>query len=524
MRSSLSLQRSLFAHQRRQIEKQLQGVSPAFRKYEQRYLDATKRFSRRLSLGEVHDRVRDRDLVYVGDYHTLRQAQSTFLEIARAAVESGRPVVLGLEFVERRFQPVVDEYLSGALTDTAFLEQIGHPYVGPFDIWPGFKPIFSFARQKKLEIIALDSRPRARNTLLARDKVAAKVLARRSQAADRPLILVLVGQFHIAPKHLPAQVDGLLPKGARRRLIVYQNAERLWWKLLAQGGPGDTPAVEVSASEVCVFSASPVACQGSFLDYVNAEAGDASIEEAALTDTVLHLAKSMARAVGVPLPLRRRQVLVLGLGQVSAIEQLLARSKTSRQEAGAIRRTLHSKQSAYLPTEGIVWLAGRSLNHASAAATQLVRHHALGRTLVKRRASDRFWRACLEESLTFLGTRLLNPARGVTSVERWVEHFQTGDEELRRAAAFVLAAWSPDEEHGALRVGVLPRESDPLFETVTAGVGALLGGALADALLKLDLPSTTLRRLFTDPFENPRASFRALRASVTTRRTETQEA
>src|SRR4051812_32159461 len=50
MRSSLSLQRSLFKHQARQIARQVQGASPHFRAYQRRYEAATRGYRKIIPL------------------------------------------------------------------------------------------------------------------------------------------------------------------------------------------------------------------------------------------------------------------------------------------------------------------------------------------------------------------------------------------------------------------------------------------------------------------------------------------
>src|SRR3990167_3379682 len=81
MRSSLSLQRSLFKHQARQIAQQVQGGSPHFRAYQRRYEAATRRYRKAIDLTEVDARIARADLVYVGDYHTLRMAEQAYLAL-----------------------------------------------------------------------------------------------------------------------------------------------------------------------------------------------------------------------------------------------------------------------------------------------------------------------------------------------------------------------------------------------------------------------------------------------------------
>src|SRR4051812_40006275 len=147
MRASLSLQQSLYRRQQQKIRQLVVGVSPAFRRYESEYRRATQSFRRTLGLSEVHQQLREADVVYVGDYHTLKAAQQGYLELLTAAVASGRRVVVALELVEGKHQAQVEALIAGRIKSATFLDRIGHPYRGAFDVWPHFEPIFNFARE-----------------------------------------------------------------------------------------------------------------------------------------------------------------------------------------------------------------------------------------------------------------------------------------------------------------------------------------------------------------------------------------
>ena len=216
MRTSLTLQLSLFRSQKALIARAVEGGSPAFRAYEARYRRRTSTYQRAISLAQVHASVAEADVVYVGDYHTLRSAQGNYLRLAEEACRTGRRVVLALEFVEGRHQDALDLFMSGKLGERAFLTRIEHPYHGGFDIWPGFAPILAFAREKGLEVVAIDKRASGPKSLERRDAYAASRIAAVARADDRPLVLALVGQFHVAPPHLPAEVQRRLGSVERR--------------------------------------------------------------------------------------------------------------------------------------------------------------------------------------------------------------------------------------------------------------------------------------------------------------------
>ncbi len=511
MRSSLSLQRSLYEHQARQLAQQVQTASPRFRAYQRRYETATKRYRRALELSDVDARVAKADLVYVGDYHTLRMAQQAYLALTKNAVKSGRRVVLALEFVETKHQATLDAFLAGKLSEKTFLLRIGHPYRGPFDIWPGFAPILAFAREQHLQVVAIDRRASGPRSLELRDQGAAKPISRAAKAADRPLVLVLMGQYHVAPMHLPKQVDALLGDVERESLVVYQNAEGVYWALARRNLVERTRAVEVSANEVCLVNSSPVVCQRSFLDYVEAEAGDAPIDEPGMALTFRHLARDIARFTGLKLGRAIDEVLVLGPGDFDALSRISKRARFTKVELKHLERHVLSLESAWIPRARAVWLASMSLNHAAEEAAHFVRHCCVGDAMERARPrEDAFWARCLEEALGFFGSRLVNPKRRCVTLDEWAWQFKNDRGELKRAAAFTLAISTALRDDVRAAQALIPVDDDELLNGVSHALGYLLGDALAVAFARKRWSPTDVRALFRDRFDDPAVTFAAL--------------
>lgn len=511
MRSSLSLQRSLFQHQARQIARQVQGASPRFRAYQRRYETATRRFRRAIELSEVDARVARADLVYVGDYHTLRMAQQAYLALLKSALNGGRRVVLALEFVETRHQATLDAFVAGKLSEKTFLSRIGHPYRGPFDIWPGFAPILELARREKLEVLAIDRRAIGPRSLELRDEAAARPIARAARAADRPLVLVLVGQFHVAPCHLPRRVEALLGPHRREALVVYQNAEGVYWSLARTGRVETTRAVQISQRELCLVNTPPVVCQRSFLDYVEAEAGDAPIDESGIALTFRHLARDIGRFTGLKVGTAADQVLVFSAGDFDVLARLQKRARFTSAEVRHLEQHVLSLESAWIPRARAVWLASLSLNHAAEEAAHFVRHLCVGEAMERpRSAPEAFWARCLEEALGFFGSRLVNPKRRCTQLDEWTWHFESGSGELKRVAAFTLAISTALGEDVAAAQKMVPLSSTSLLHGVSHALGYLLGDALAQAFARKAISAADVRALFRDPFEEPAITFAAL--------------
>lgn len=515
MRASLSLQQTLYRRQQQKIRQLVVGASDAFRRYEGEYRRATQGFRRRLDVGDVHAQLQAADVVYVGDYHTLRAAQQGYVDLVTAAIATGRRVVVALEFVEGKHQAVVDAFVAGKLKAKAFLDRIGHPYRGAFDVWPHFEPIFTLARAEKLKVAAIDRRAQGSRSLQIRDGYAAKKIAALARADDRPLVLVLMGQFHVAPGHLPVRVKRALGASApRKHLVVYQNAEGVYWALAREGRADTTRAVEVRPGELCLVSSSPVVCQQSFLDYVEAEVGDAPIEERGATAAFRQMAKVIGGLVGVDVARALAEVEVITPGALRTWEGLRKRGGFTAAELAALERHVLSRESAYVPRAKVAYLASLSLNHAAEEAAHFVRHVCVGAAMdAPRPRGDAFFARCLEEALGFFGSRLVNGARRCTQLGEWSALFARGTAEQKKIAAFVLALKASEADEPADALRLVPAD-DRLFHAVSHALGYLLGEALFRAFDSGRIHAVEIRGLFADPFRLAAERYFALSARL----------
>ncbi len=509
MRASLSLHFSLFKRQQAQISRAVEGHSAAFQAYERRYRKLTRTYHRVISRSEVRAQLGAADVVYVGDYHTLRQAQQSYLELVEEAISTGRPVVLAIEFVEGRFQAVLDGYLKGKLTDKAFLKGIGHAYSGGFDIWPGFKPLLDLARKQGLQVVAIDRRARGSRALALRDDYAARRIAAVAKSPLRPLVMVLMGQFHVAPCHLPSRVRATLGEGCERRhLVVYQNCEGIYWRLARQGEVDQAEAVELRPGELCLINTSPVVCQQTFLDYLEAESGDEQLAESGAAGRFQEMAGLIARFAGVEVGEALAGVEVGTVADLDFLTRAKLRGRFSRKELGAIRKQMLERESYYIPRARMAYLATLSVNHAAEEAAHFVRHCCVGEAMyAPRRPSDAFYARCLEEALGFFGSKLLNPRRHCVGVPEWAERFTAARGEERQIAAFVLAHKAAESE-GAEEAGkLLPLKEERLFHAVSHGLGYMLGEALFRGFDQGKVSKVWIRELFHDPLSQPRALY-----------------
>ncbi len=104
----------------------------------------------RVSLDEALARIAKADVVFIGENHDHR-AGHEFERVVLDYVSTHRKkTVLALEMFERDLQLVVDEYLAGHITETAFLAA-SRP-------WPAYKtdyrPLVELCKERRLPVVA----------------------------------------------------------------------------------------------------------------------------------------------------------------------------------------------------------------------------------------------------------------------------------------------------------------------------------------------------------------------------------
>ncbi|QRK05722.1 ChaN family lipoprotein [Archangium violaceum] len=507
MRASLALHLALFRRQKAQIARAVEGQSAAFRSYEARYRRRTSEYRRILPASAVSQQVQAADVVYVGDYHTLPLAQETYLELVEGVREAGRRLVLALECVEGRHQSYVEAFLAGRLSERSLLARLGHGTSQ--GAWSGVRTLLAYAKRHRLQVVGIDRRAQGKRSLELRDAYAAERIARAVRAEDRPRVMVLVGQYHVAPCHLPAQVERALGEGhGLRGLVVYQNAEGVYWRLAREGKVGMSQAVELPDGALCLLNASPVVCQQSFLDYLEAESGDSPLRERSAAERFREMASLIGRLAGVPVGRWLDEVEVVTAADEDALVRIQQRGRFTQGELLQLRRHILSRESCYIPRARTAYLASLSLNHAAEEAAHFVRHCAVGDAMeAPRRASDAFYARCLEEALGFFGSKLVNPRRGCVGPGEWALRFAQARGVERQIAAFVLAHKAAEVEVPDEAVKLLPLRKDRLFHGVSHALGYLLGDALYRGFDGDQVDRAELRALFRDPLEDPRATY-----------------
>lgn len=499
----VDLHRAIFRANQQRINESVVGYTKAFQQYEREYARSVRRYQRRANSAELDRAIAGASVIYVGDYHTLAQAQRAFLRVLRR-VPTDRPLTVALEFVQGRHQKAVNAYLEGRLGDDAFLRAIDHISHWVFGGWASFKPIFELCRERGARIIGIDTLGHgpAGESLESRDRYAARRISRVLRDTPDTTVAVLVGELHLAPSHLPKHVDEMLAHHelTAKRLILFQNCQEIYWQLEQRGLEHEVDLVRIATDQYCMMNTPPIVCQQSFLNWLDLDCDMPQIEAPEIN--FKEYARLIATFFDLPIRDELDEVELATVIDLSFLARLRRRGDFSAGDIRKIRRQILRSESLYIPRARMVYLGNLSVNHAAEEATHFLRHVCAGSPEPKM-LLDAFYIHCFEETLGFLGSKLINHKRkgpSTASLEQQARSRTTPKRE-RQMARLVL-------KHLRMETGVRVRgmsevyECDAdMFNAVTHILGYRLGDRLYYGLVSGELTKQEIRQRFFDTFE-----------------------
>src|SRR5208282_4240538 len=421
--------------------------------------------------------------------------------------------------------------------------------------WTPFYELLSAARDHGASICGLDCMPREDlRKIGARDRHAAdKIAALRRQHPDT-LIVVLFGESHLAPQHLPALLQQRLP--AEPMLIVLQNVDALYWH--AAGEARDhVEAVEVRnelrnggrENVLCVFNATPLEKYENYrlcLDRWGRSDHDRSAPD--FGPTLYNLIDGMVRFLGInqysPHNTTQPRLLVDLMPEVHSrssdalLRRLLSRKGFTAERRRSLLRQVRERGSVYLTPINAVYVRQFRMTSAAEDATRFLHQACRGLPnfangkVTETRVSpgarpldrdDAFYATVVEHALAFFGSRILYPARPALRDADLAELFDVTREDLELQASLPFAdavdALDFLTQHRAedLRCSQAPACNGRKYEYIAEQLGYLTGNDLYDAYLEGRLTTAALRKLFLAHIELPgaaRESYVQLRARL----------
>ena len=108
---------------------------------------------------EIVDRVSQEDVVYLGENHDSPEIHQQQLEIItqlQVSADSEPEMAIAWEMFQRPFQPMLDRYLAGIITEQQLREQTEYDMRWGFD-WEFYAPILRYAKEQQISLIAMNT-------------------------------------------------------------------------------------------------------------------------------------------------------------------------------------------------------------------------------------------------------------------------------------------------------------------------------------------------------------------------------
>ncbi len=398
---------------------------PYVARYGREYLRDLRQYEKVATRTELIRKALSVDVVYHGDYHTLRHSQRAILAMLQALADK-RPVVLCLEMFHAEDQRWLDLYQAGQIEEADFLRRIRYAEKWAYNFNP-WRVLLHFCREKNIRVLGINAlSPPGPHALRWRDKASARVVARGLLRFAPALLYVVDGDYHIAPQHLPKEVDRLLmPMGVEpKRLLIYQNVENLYWQL-AQAGQEEAAILKIDESRYCLMNTVPATKLQSYLDWLEyAEDGYFPVKgqwAELWGDNYLVNIQSMIRDLEALLKVEIPKGVLDKLTVFSSrnldfadrvkSDKRLAphwprlREKLGREE-GFLLEFGREKQTQYW-----IYLPNASINQAAEEAAHFVHAALRGPMQIPGNALDAFYQTAMTEALGFFGSKLVNEKR-----------------------------------------------------------------------------------------------------------------
>lgn len=509
----IKIQRSMYDKLKEHASNMFGGLSLELKQYFHQYQKEFAGFSQLSTKRELLLQVLKSDVIFCGDYHTLSQAQRTVIRLLRDSIRvfkrKKRRVVLALEMLTPQHDALVKKFLQGKISEENFLDAIGFEVNWGFP-WEHYKPLFDFAREHKLEIRGINHKAsRKKVSLKERDEFSARVICETLLKDPKVCVFVLIGDLHLAKKHLPLELDKALKakKRTRKKIIIHQNLEKIYWQLVEQGIESFVDVVQLEPSVFCVMNTPPWVKLKSHLNWTElvAEAGSLSpltaaaqaFDEIDYSHEVQDLTDMVGKFLGMEVP-RLDNFQILGPLDL----ELLKKQPLNCKYAKVFK-------SHFIPGKNIIFLNSLSLNHV-AAQSSIFLHASLSgfRDFFENPHRD-FYRFLWVEALGFLGAKVINPKRkcsGRLDLRKQLARTQRNDKDENWQSAqlaLIHLDWEREDVYQKTSPLLLPCSSkrNILYYKTAKILGHLLGNAIYQAVVDMRLNPNEVRSLFYQRFE-----------------------
>ncbi|QQR80978.1 MAG: hypothetical protein IPJ69_02190 [Deltaproteobacteria bacterium] len=405
--------------------------------------------------------------------------------------------------------------MKNEISESDFLKKTQFKEYWYFDLWENFRPIFDFAREHGIPIIAVEKYSSSKVSLSKRDQETSRIICDYFEKKKETKMIVLVGDLHVSPDHLPRETQRLFKARSIpfKPLVVYQNCEEIYWQLAEKALEHKVEVVRLRPNEYALMTTPPIIWQQSFINWLEHEEGEIDYEDA--KHSFLEILGQIAQFLGVVVPSESEDVEVFACGDFSFLKWLENEDSFSKKDFLKIKEQILSSESYCIPQKKIVYLGNLSLNHAGEEAAHYLKALCSGPE-VPRDFIDVFYSNILHEALGFFGSKIINHKRKCfheREYQNLIGYWRDNPTAERRFEAEMAVLIL---QHLKLEGNDLPplryfKMKPKIFLGVTHGLGYMLGDKLYYGLLAKKISKQEIKELFYASLREEREPLRIYR-------------
>lgn len=321
------------------VQRDIRSQDPvAANKYIREFTEAFKTYSAALPAEQIEQKILAADIVLVGDYHALPASQNLAAELVEKWSRV-RPVVLALEAVLARDQRILDAWWRREIPEEELRRRLRFDREWGY-AWDPLYNLLCTARDHADGLYGIDCMPRQdMRRIRSRDRHAAAKICEIREHHPNAAIVVLFGESHMSPQHLPDALRAAKPE--ERILTVLQNVDAFYWRALDE----KASAVSIEEDVICIFNSTPLEKYESYrlcLERWKAAKDEQQDFAPAIYNLIFSLAQSLGFRLDSPRNGTQPKFLADSLPEVVTVEQFPSANGV---EAGEERSCLYMPES-----------------------------------------------------------------------------------------------------------------------------------------------------------------------------------
>ncbi len=428
-RELLDLQAAVSRKLKDEMKRRMGADDPQIQRYYKIYKKEFSKIEKYSTKSELVEEVCSSDIVFCGDFHTLRQSQKTPIRILRDVLGRRSDIALGIEMVRSCDQHHLDDYMAGKIGEKAFLRRIDYYRTWGFN-WHNYKELLDFCKKTSIRVAALNAHTGTSksSSLDIRNMLASLNTAKTWLEMEGGLLFVLFGDLHLASPFLPGRTSKILKVLSKKPkiTIIYQNSEKIYHKLASKGKELSVDVVKLGAGRYCVISSPPWIMYQSYLTWM--DGGGELLTDFELEDEVVddyyHHVLELVRTVSVYFDLPFDKLSDFSVLTPRDLEFIEIKKKTFKKNRVSTDE-LVELGSCILPEERLICLSDLSIVRASEKASQMAfflcsgNRGMLSSPLGRDAAS--FYNRVYVEMIGYIGSKIINYKRKCDTIADYRE-------------------------------------------------------------------------------------------------------